>query len=248
MKKVLAVALLLCSLLMQSAHGNLVPVSDQSGTLTVDGDTPVIMQYENVTIVFDEAHRANVSAVYRLTNPTGSELNLSIMLPFEERIPDDLVIRRDNVSVGFNETSFNMSLFPAAMFTCIIPANHTSEVIASYSLWIAEVTHRVVMYRYDCTYIAKTERHWNGSIEEARFTFKIAKDLYSHGLSGFDVTETTRYIVARVTYHNWTADHDINIVWYNINAYGKALLIIVPVVLIVASVLIIRAARKRRER
>ncbi|MGC9308242.1 MAG: hypothetical protein ACP5FL_05625 [Thermoplasmatota archaeon] len=248
MKKVLVVALLLCCMAIQPAYGNPVPVSDQGGTPVVDGDTPVILQYENVTYVVDEEHQANVSAVYRLTNPTGTERNLSIMLPFEERMPDDLAIRQDNVSISYAMVPVNQSFSPAARFPCCIPANGTCKITATYSLWIAEVTHRVAMYRYECIYTAETGRHWNGSIAEARFTFKVAKDLYSHGLSGFVVTETTRYMVARATYHNWTADRDIEAVWYNINAFGKALLIIVPVVIIVAAVLVIRTVRKRHAR
>ncbi|MFO8132327.1 MAG: hypothetical protein R6U10_00090, partial [Thermoplasmatota archaeon] len=90
-----------------------------------------------------------------------------------------------------------------------------------------------------------TGGHWNGSIAEARFTFRVAKDLYSHGLSGYDVTETTRYMVARTTYYNWTVDGNITATWYNVNAYGKGLLIVVPVVIIVAAVLVIRLARKK---
>jgi len=245
MKKLSLVVLLLCLLSIPLAHGNPEPIPDTGGTPAVDGDTPVILQYENVTYVVDEAHRANVTAVYHLTNPTDMELNLSIMLPFGERMPDDLRIWQDNISVKHTRISFNHSFSPAARFSCRIPANHTSEISAAYSLWIAENLHRVVMYRYECTYIAETGRHWNGSIDEARYTFRVAKDLYSHGLSGFNVTETPRYMVARAIFHNWTTDGDIVASWYNVNAYGTALLIVVPVGLVVAAVLVIRAVRRK---
>ncbi len=245
MKKSLVIALVLCCMTLQPAYGNPVPGSDQGGTPAVDGDTPVILQYENVTYIIDKAHRANVTAVYRLTNPTDMELNLSIMLPFRERMPDDLAIRRDNISVNHTGIPSNHSFSPAARFSCHIPANGTCEISAAYSLRIAEVIHDVVTYRYECTYIAETGQHWNGSIDEARYTFRVAKDLYAHGLSGFNVTETPRYMVARVSFHNWTADRDIVAAWYNVNAYGKALLIVVPVVFIVAAVLVIRAVRRK---
>ncbi len=245
MKKMVVLVLFLCSPLLQPVHANPVPVSESSGTPTINGDTPVILQHENITHIIDEAHRANVTAVYHLTNPTGTKLTLSIMLPFRERMPDDLAVWQDNVSVNHTLVPFNLSFSPAARFSCSIPANDTTEITTTYSLWIAEVIHNVVTYRYECTYIAGTGRYWNGSIAEARFTFKVAKDLYSHGLSGYDVTETTRYMVARATYHNWTADRDIGVVWYNVNAYGKGLLIVVPVVIIVAAVLVIRLVRKK---
>ncbi len=247
MKTTMVALVALCCLLLQPVDADPVPVSDSSGTPAIDDGTPVILQRENVTWVVDE-HHANVTAVYHLWNPTGSEIHLSVLLPFRERVPDDLSIRQDNVSVGYTRAADNLSFPAAARFSCSIPANGTSEVAATYSRWIAEVIHKVVTYRYECLYFAGPGRHWNGSIGEAKFTFKVAKDLYSYGLSGFNVTETTRYMVARTSYTNWTAGHDVTAVWYDVNPYGTALLIVVPTGVIVAAVLVIRAIRKKTGR
>lgn len=245
MKTMMVALVALCCLLLQPVDATPVPMSDSSGAPAIDDGTDVILQRENVTWVVDEPHRANVTAVYHLRNPAGREIHLSVLLPFQEHVPDDLSIRQDNVSVGYIRAADNLSFTAAARFSCGIPANGTSEVAATYSRWIAEVTHKVVAYRYECLYPAGTGRHWNGSIAETKFAFKVAKELYSFGLSGFNLTETTRYMVARATYHNWTAGHDIEAVWYDVNPYGKGLLIVVPVAVIVAAVLVIRAIQKK---
>lgn len=246
MKKILVVLVLGC-LLLPPVHANPVPVSERDGTLAVDDGTPVKLQYENVTYVIDEAHRANVTAIYHLKNPTRNRINLTIFLPFSEQVPEDLALWQDNAPLPYNRTEYPAPFHPSAACTCSISARATSQIRATYSLWIAEVSHQVVMHRYACRYLAETGRYWNGSIETARFTFKVAKDLYSFGLSGFNLSETPRYMMARATYGNWTPDGNVQAIWYNVNAYGRALLVVIPVGIIVGVVVVARALRKKRE-
>ncbi|MDD3493611.1 MAG: hypothetical protein PHZ19_08975 [Candidatus Thermoplasmatota archaeon] len=240
------VALLLCCLLLPPTQGNSIPVSKGGGTPVIDHDTPVVLWYENVTWVIDEAHRANVTAIYRLHNPTGELINLTVFLPFTERIPDDVTLQQDGQSLACNHTNDGEPFYPSVWFACSIDAAATSMIKTAYSLRVEARNHRVVTDRYRCLYLAESGRHWNGSIEEAVFTFKIARDLYSYGLSGFQVTETAGYVVAQATYANWTANANVEAVWYNINAYGKALFIVIPVALMVGAVLVVRTVRKKK--
>lgn len=244
----LMVALLLFCLLLQTAEGNPMPVSEGGGTLVVDRSTPVVLQYENVTYVIDEGHRANVTASYRLLNPTEERINLTIFLPFTRRVPDDVTLEQDGTPLTYNRTNGEEPFHPSVRFACSIDAAATSIITATYSLQIEKRNHWVVADRYRCLYLAESGQYWNGSVEEATFTFKIAPDLYSYGLSGFQVTETDDYVVARATYAHWTAHANVEAVWYNINAYGKALFIIIPVALIVGVVLVVRAVRKKKRR
>ncbi|MDD5778863.1 MAG: hypothetical protein PHU95_05410 [Candidatus Thermoplasmatota archaeon] len=241
------VALLLCCLLLPPAQGNPVPVSEGGGTPAESDETPIVLRYENVTWVIDEGHRANVTAIYHLHNPTGERMNLTVFLPFTERIPDDVTLQQGGLSLACNRTNDGEPFYPSVWFACSIDAAATSMIKAAYTLRIEERSHRVVTDRYRCLYLAESGRHWNGSIEEAVFTFKIARDLYSYGLSGFQVTETADYVVAQATYANWTANANVEAVWYNINAYGKALFIVIPVALMVGAVLVVRTVRKKKK-
>ena len=251
-KTVIIIFLIINLFLINSVSANPVAVDDKSGSPIPLKSNKIHFYQENVTYIIDKNLDVQVTAHYYFKNIVNETVNITIWLPFTENhlFDDFLTTPGYEYKIKGSYEIWEHKWYYVAVIDLSFEPYEIKELPAIYtSTNTVESYYDFTEVKHYCEYLSKTGSLWNNTIDTATFTFKIHKDRYVSGITGFDTYTEEEYIVATITYDNWSSDHNIIISWKGEDRTTDFVLcissiIIVLVLIILFVVFLIRKIKK----
>jgi hypothetical protein len=246
MKKKIIIIWIFLSLffLVDTVTSNPLPLTNyMSGGPVILTNSSIQFLAENVTYEINEMRYAQVTASYVFYNPTNRTIEQMIALPFRISTPADLQINAGNTTIPYSYDKYSSGLeYDGQSYACAycyltFRENETITMKAIYSELYskpAEFFDNPFFNYKTCTYLAKTGKSWNNTID-AIFTFKINNKMFPIGLNGYVKSYKDGFTIASKSFTHWIPDSDITIEWiaFNIPCLLGIIVTIITIILII---------------